>query len=71
MEDLLITAIGSKNEKGRALEQQFGYVLNHLGYKDLTFNINRTGEELDVKGYNKLFNDPLIAECKAHKKKIS
>jgi len=69
--DLLIIAIGNKNEKGRALEQQFGYVLNHLGYKDLTFNINRTGEELDVKGYNKLFNDPLIAECKAHKKKIS
>lgn len=64
MKDLKIYAIGNRNEKGKALEQQFGYVLNHLGYTNLRFNIHRTGEEIDVKGNSKLFNEPLIAECK-------
>ena len=70
MNSLSINVIGDKKEKGRALEQQFGYVLNHLGYTDLSFNIHKTGEELDVKGFSKLFGEPLIAECKAHKKQI-
>ncbi len=71
MKDLKIYAIGNSNEKGRALEQQFGYVLNHLGYTNLRFNIHRTGEEIDVKGNTKLFNEPLIAECKAHNREIT
>lgn len=71
MVDLKIYAIGDKNEKGKALEQQFGYVLNHLGYTNLRFNIHKIGEEIDVKGHSKLFNEPLIAECKAHSSEIT
>ncbi len=71
MVDLKIYVIRNKNEKCKALEQQFGYVLNHLGYTNLRFNIHRTGEEIDVKGNSKLFNKPLIAECKAHNSEIA
>lgn len=66
-EQIEIFVIGDNNEKGRALEQQFGYILNHLGYTDLSYDILRTGEEIDIKGKSKLFDEPLIAECKARK----
>lgn len=63
-------AIGSNNEKGRALERIFGDALISLGYTDLIYNAYRTGEEIDIQGVQRVTNQPIKCQCKAHQEKI-
>jgi hypothetical protein len=66
-----IIAIGDKHEKGRSLERSVGQLLASLGFKDIRYNIHRTGEEVDVSARHRLLNEPIMAQCKAHQVKIS
>lgn len=62
--------IGSKNEKGKALERVFGAVLTNLGYIDLRYNPQRIGEEIDIKGKHKITTRSIKCQCKAHAAEI-
>jgi hypothetical protein len=66
----IITAVGSKDEKGRALEQAVGAVWSELGYRKVLFNARVTGEEIDVEGTHVLSGEILKGQCKAHADKI-
>jgi tetratricopeptide (TPR) repeat protein len=65
-----IFAIGSNAEKGRSLERYVGAVLTTLGYRDLRFNIHKTGEEVDVCARHRISGEALKVQCKAHKDQI-
>jgi predicted nucleotidyltransferase len=69
--EIKFIAIGNNDEKGKALERQVGNLLSYLGYKDIHYNIHKTGMELDVKAKTRLTGEPLIVECKAHSREIS
>lgn len=62
--------IGSKNEKGRALERIFGDALSSLGYTNLRYNTYSTGEEIDIQGERRVTSQPIKCQCKAHKEQI-
>jgi tetratricopeptide (TPR) repeat protein len=65
-----ILAIGSNQEKGRALERGVGAVWSELGYRKLKFNVHATGEEIDVEGTHVVSGEILKGQCKAHRGKI-
>lgn len=65
-----IAAIGSRQEKGRALERAVGAVWTHLGYRKLRFNIHATGEEIDVEGTHVISGELLKSQCKAWGDKV-
>jgi tetratricopeptide (TPR) repeat protein len=64
--DTSIQAIGSRAEKGRALERLTGAVWAHLGFRDIRFNTHATGEEIDVIGTHVVSGEILKGQCKAH-----
>ena len=66
-----IIAIGDNKEKGRSLERSVGQLLTSLGFKDVRYNIHRTGEEVDVTARHRLSNEPIMAQCKAHQDPIN
>jgi hypothetical protein len=68
--EVSITAVGSKGEKGRALEQAVGAVWSELGYRKLVFNARVTGEEIDVEGTHVVSGEILKGQCKAHAEQI-
>jgi restriction endonuclease len=65
-----IAAIGSPQEKGRALERAVGAVWTQLGYRKLKFNVHATGEEIDIEGIHVVSAEVLKGQCKAHSAKI-
>lgn len=65
-----IIALGSKHEKGRALERAVGAVWSQLGYRKMKYNVHATGEEIDLEGSHVVTEEVLKGQCKAHSKAI-
>lgn len=65
---ICIITVGSKEEKGRALEQSVGAVWARLGFRNLIYNAQVTGEEIDVEGTHVVSGEKLKGQCKAHAK---
>ena len=58
------------NPRGDLFTRLTGDLFFALGYDDLRLDVNKIGRELDVQGKHRLEPRRVIAECKAHKKKM-
>jgi tetratricopeptide (TPR) repeat protein len=66
----MIKIIGTKDiEKGFTFERFIKKLLSSLGYHNLR-TVRKTGRQIDILGNNKVTDQPIICECKAHKEKL-
>jgi hypothetical protein len=69
-EILLKILAKSPNEKGSLFEAVMTEVLECLGFGNLKVNVRRAGRELDILGKHRVTKHPILAKCKAHRKKV-
>jgi len=60
----------TNNARGDLFTRLTGDLFFALGYDDLRFDVNKTGREIDIQGQHRTLPRRLVAECKAHKKKM-
>lgn len=60
----------TNNDKGDLFTRLVSDLFYALGYDKLRFDVHKTGCEIDIEGEHRREKRRVIAECKAHKKKI-
>ncbi|MDP6545256.1 MAG: NACHT domain-containing protein [Phycisphaerae bacterium] len=60
----------TNNGRGDLFTRLVGDLFFALGYDNLRFDVHKSGREIDIQGTHRLEPRRLLAECKAHAKKI-
>lgn len=60
----------SNNKKGDLFTRLKADLFYALGYKDLRFDVQKPGREIDIVGTHRTENRRVVAECKAHQAKM-
>ena len=60
----------TNNARGDLFTRLVGDLFFALGYDNLRFDIHKSGREIDIQGTHRLEPRRLVAECKAHAKKM-
>jgi Restriction endonuclease len=60
----------TRQRKGKLFERLMMIILDTQGYHNFRPRINYTGMEIDIKAVHKIYERPLLCECKAHVKPV-
>ena len=60
----------TNNTSGDLFTRLTGDLFFALGYDELRFDVAKSGSEIDIQGQHRLEPRRLVAECKAHQKKM-
>jgi hypothetical protein len=62
---MIILAVESSFERGKAFEEFVSILLSRSGYRIINTRIRKSGRELDIQAVSRITDDDLLVECKA------